>query len=239
MPAGVLGFRESDDFLLFLPFSPFFAFLFYDDSASSTALPRTPPQCPTPTCLETERSPNAQKPLGHPPPNRGAPKTRPIALMMSVRTRLLIPMPMPLPITPGALVPPCHRAAVPQGIRHQGTSVYEPRTRTQTNYAPFSFWFLPLEFAFEIGSGLLTEVRRLQSLLGERDKAIQDMKEEKDDLEKSVEALRTALRQQEQSAGMSSCLLYSLFFLVSRLCISQCPCPSFQTNSKKKTGTSK
>jgi cell division protein FtsB len=57
------------------------------------------------------------------------------------------------------------------------------------------------EFAFEIGSGLLNEVRRLQSLLGERDKAIQDMKEEKDDLEVSVENLRTALREQEQSAG--------------------------------------
>ncbi|KAI8976653.1 hypothetical protein BD414DRAFT_539198 [Trametes punicea] len=57
-----------------------------------------------------------------------------------------------------------------------------------------------VEFAFEIGSGLLTEVRRLQSLLGERDKAIQDMKEEKDDLEKTVENLRAALRQQEQSA---------------------------------------
>ncbi|KAF8160283.1 hypothetical protein BJ912DRAFT_1069490 [Pholiota molesta] len=57
-----------------------------------------------------------------------------------------------------------------------------------------------VEFAFEIGSGLLTEVRRLQSLLGERDKAIQDMKEEKDDLEKSVEGLRTALKQQEQNS---------------------------------------
>ncbi|KAM6503344.1 coiled-coil protein [Amanita muscaria] len=57
-----------------------------------------------------------------------------------------------------------------------------------------------VEFAFEIGSGLLTEVRRLQSLLAERDKAIQDIKEEKDDLEKTVESLRTALRQQEQSA---------------------------------------
>jgi hypothetical protein len=57
------------------------------------------------------------------------------------------------------------------------------------------------EFAFEIGSGLLTEVRRLQSLLGERDKAIQDMKEEKDDLEKSVETLRIAVREQEHSAG--------------------------------------
>ncbi|KAH9946869.1 hypothetical protein B0H21DRAFT_891679 [Amylocystis lapponica] len=57
-----------------------------------------------------------------------------------------------------------------------------------------------VEFAFEIGSGLLTEVRRLQSLLAERDKAIQDMKEEKDDLEKTIESLRTALRSQEQSA---------------------------------------
>ncbi|KAF7426385.1 hypothetical protein PC9H_008753 [Pleurotus ostreatus] len=57
-----------------------------------------------------------------------------------------------------------------------------------------------VEFALEIGSGLLTEVRRLQSLLGERDKAIQDMKEEKDDLDKTLESFRTALRQQEQSA---------------------------------------
>ncbi|KAI6043981.1 hypothetical protein EDC04DRAFT_2562205 [Pisolithus marmoratus] len=58
-----------------------------------------------------------------------------------------------------------------------------------------------VEFAFEIGSGLLTEVRRLQSLLGERDKAIQDMKEEKDDLEKTVESYATALRAQEQSSA--------------------------------------
>ncbi|KAA1472413.1 hypothetical protein DENSPDRAFT_859435 [Dentipellis sp. KUC8613] len=56
-----------------------------------------------------------------------------------------------------------------------------------------------VEFAFEIGSGLLTEVRRLQSLLGERDKAIQDMKEEKDDLDRTVESLRNALKAQEQS----------------------------------------
>ena len=51
---------------------------------------------------------------------------------------------------------------------------------------------------------MLTEVRRLQSLLGERDKAIQDMKEEKDDADKTVEALRTALRQQEQNSGFVS-----------------------------------
>ena len=38
-------------------------------------------------------------------------------------------------------------------------------------------------------------------MLGERDKAIQDMKEEKDDLDKTIESLRTGLRAQEQSAG--------------------------------------
>ncbi|KAE9399818.1 hypothetical protein BT96DRAFT_679715 [Gymnopus androsaceus JB14] len=54
-----------------------------------------------------------------------------------------------------------------------------------------------VEFAFEIGSGLLNEVRRLQALLAERDK-------EKVDLEASIESLHTTLKQQEQSAGWVS-----------------------------------
>uniref|UniRef100_A0A4Q2DNF1 Uncharacterized protein n=1 Tax=Candolleomyces aberdarensis TaxID=2316362 RepID=A0A4Q2DNF1_9AGAR len=57
-----------------------------------------------------------------------------------------------------------------------------------------------VEFSFEIGSGLLAEVRRLQSLLAERDKTIQDLKEEKDDLDRTLENLRGTLRQQEQQA---------------------------------------
>jgi hypothetical protein len=73
---------------------------------------------------------------------------------------------------------------------------------------------------------LLTEVRRLQSLLGERDKAIQDIKEEKDDLEKTVENLKTALRQQEQSAGL---------FDVNR--DSNLTDLFFQTSSRRKIGT--
>ncbi|CAG7850038.1 Anucleate primary sterigmata protein A [Serendipita indica DSM 11827] len=59
-----------------------------------------------------------------------------------------------------------------------------------------------VEFAFEIGSGLLTEIRRLQSLLAERDKTLQDMKDERDDLERSIDSLRTALRTQEANAGI-------------------------------------
>ena len=57
------------------------------------------------------------------------------------------------------------------------------------------------ELPFEIGAGLLTEVQQLQSLLAEHDKTIQDMKEEKDDLDKIIEALQTGLWAQEQSAG--------------------------------------
>lgn len=59
------------------------------------------------------------------------------------------------------------------------------------------------EFAFEIGSSLLTEVRRLQAMLAERDKTIQDLKEEREDHERTTERLETALRQQEASIGKS------------------------------------
>jgi hypothetical protein len=76
-------------------------------------------------------------------------------------------------------------------------------------FTPVNFY---TEFAFEIGSGLLTEVRRLQSLLGERDKAIQDMKEEKDDLDKTIESLRAGLREQEQSSGIIALPVF-LFYL--------------------------
>ena len=46
------------------------------------------------------------------------------------------------------------------------------------------------------------EIRRMHALLSERDKALQDMKEERDDLEKSLESLRSALRERETSAGV-------------------------------------
>ncbi|KAG8954575.1 hypothetical protein FRC03_011414 [Tulasnella sp. 419] len=56
------------------------------------------------------------------------------------------------------------------------------------------------EFAFEIGSSLLAEVRRLQSLLGERDKTLQAKQEEIDDLEKQLDSAKLTNRQQEASA---------------------------------------
>jgi hypothetical protein len=62
--------------------------------------------------------------------------------------------------------------------------------RVAIQHHPHGLTFLKFEFAFEIGSGLPTEVRRLQDLLAERDKVIQNMKEEKEGLEKSLEGLR-------------------------------------------------
>lgn len=65
----------------------------------------------------------------------------------------------------------------------------------------FKSFNLLAEFAFEIGSGLLTEVRRLQSLLGERDKAITELKYEQDALTLEIESLKSALREAVESSG--------------------------------------
>jgi hypothetical protein len=79
----------------------------------------------------------------------------------------------------------------------QTTPVCSPLSKNNIDISFFS----RAEFAFEIGSGLITEIRRLQSLLTERDKTLQDMKEEKDDLDRAMENLRATLRTQESNAG--------------------------------------
>jgi len=60
-----------------------------------------------------------------------------------------------------------------------------------------------VEFAFEIGSSLLTEVRRLQGLLAEREKVIQDFKEERDYFERTIKGLKTALCQQNAASAQT------------------------------------
>ncbi|KAG8996404.1 hypothetical protein FRB94_008357 [Tulasnella sp. JGI-2019a] len=57
-----------------------------------------------------------------------------------------------------------------------------------------------VKFAHDIGTSLLTEVRRLQDILNDRDKIIQKIKTERDDIDKENERLRTRLRQQDSSA---------------------------------------
>jgi hypothetical protein len=58
-----------------------------------------------------------------------------------------------------------------------------------------------MEFATEIGQNLLVEVRRLQALLSERDRAIEKFGEEKEGWESERQGLISAMRAAEGSVG--------------------------------------
>jgi len=58
-----------------------------------------------------------------------------------------------------------------------------------------------MEFATEIGQNLLVEVRRLQALLSERDRALEKSVEEKDSWDAEREGLYAAIRAAEGSVG--------------------------------------
>lgn len=62
-----------------------------------------------------------------------------------------------------------------------------------------------MEFATEIGQNLLAEVRRLQTLLSERDKALERIAEEKDSWDAERGALAASLRSAETNVGRSLC----------------------------------
>lgn len=60
---------------------------------------------------------------------------------------------------------------------------------------------LDMEFATEIGQNLLVEVRRLQALLNERDRALEKLSEEKETWEQESQSLLIAVRTAESSVG--------------------------------------
>lgn len=60
---------------------------------------------------------------------------------------------------------------------------------------------LDMEFATEIGQNLLVEVRRLQALLSERDRALEKLSEEKETWEQESQTLLIAVRAAESSVG--------------------------------------
>lgn len=62
-----------------------------------------------------------------------------------------------------------------------------------------------MEFATEIGQNLLAEVRRLQSLLGERDKALEKFVEERDSWDTERNVLVATVRSAESSVGELAC----------------------------------
>lgn len=58
-----------------------------------------------------------------------------------------------------------------------------------------------MEFATEIGQNLLVEVRRLQALLSERDRALGKISEEKENWESEKQSILNAVRSAESSVG--------------------------------------
>ena len=58
-----------------------------------------------------------------------------------------------------------------------------------------------MEFATEIGQNLLVEVRRLQALLSERDRALEKFSEEKDGWETERNGMLAAVRTAEGNVG--------------------------------------
>jgi len=58
-----------------------------------------------------------------------------------------------------------------------------------------------MEFATEIGQNLLVEVRRLQALLSERDRALEKFNEERDSWESERNGMLAAVRTAEGNTG--------------------------------------
>jgi hypothetical protein len=81
-----------------------------------------------------------------------------------------------------------------------------------------------MEFATEIGQNLLVEVRRLQALLSERDRALSKVQEERDGWEQERDALVNAVRSAESNVGE--------YITV----ISSSPLLMFQNDTRKKIG---
>lgn len=71
-----------------------------------------------------------------------------------------------------------------------------------------------------IGSDLITEVRRLNTLLGERDKALKETNTKLSELEKAHETMKTQVRSDQMEKG-KCCLLPQYPSAPSLTCLQQ------------------
>lgn len=83
------------------------------------------------------------------------------------------------------------------------TGPQSPNTLTRRQRNAQQNRALDMEFATEIGQNLLVEVRRLQSLLTERDRTITQMNEERDAWETERAEYVTAVKNAESTVGES------------------------------------
>lgn len=89
---------------------------------------------------------------------------------------------MPLPPPPSGSTPTKRRSKVPNNDRRN----------------------TDIEFATEIGQGLLIEVRKMQAILQEKEEQLRALEIQKADLERSAEAMAKQLRQREENEGKTS-----------------------------------
>lgn len=68
-----------------------------------------------------------------------------------------------------------------------------------------------IEFATEIGQGLLLEVRKMQALLQEKEEKLRTLENQKADLERAAEAMAKQMRQTEENEG--KCLNYLYIYI--------------------------
>lgn len=87
---------------------------------------------------------------------------------------------LPLPPPPSGSTPTKRRSKVPNADRRN----------------------TDIEFATEIGQGLLLEVRKMQALLQEKEELLSQLEIQKSDLERAAEAMAKQLRQKEENEGM-------------------------------------
>jgi hypothetical protein len=73
-----------------------------------------------------------------------------------------------------------------------------------------------MDFATEIGQNLLLEVRRLQALLSERDRALEKVAEDKENWEGERNNLVASVRAAEGDIGMSHILRLRIQIVIKR-----------------------
>lgn len=88
---------------------------------------------------------------------------------------------MPLPPPPTGSTPTKRRSKIPAADRRN----------------------TDIEFATEIGQGLLLEVRKMQALLQEKEEKLRTLENQKADLERAAEAMAKQMRQREENEGES------------------------------------
>ncbi|KAI5856465.1 hypothetical protein BZA05DRAFT_332519 [Tricharina praecox] len=85
----------------------------------------------------------------------------------------------------------------PSTLQSQGAASPSKPSRRQRNQAPSRTH--DLEFAAELGQGLIAEVRKLQALLSEREEALKIVQLEKSRLEEHAESIEARLRSLDES----------------------------------------